>query len=119
MTMPLSVEFIDQHRSVVATAQVMAKKDYFGGEIDLRAMPAAMRQKFDEFEEMVNDQIFSLLDEIEEQIAALPIRVIFQGGPAMEIKDLQIYPTTNRVSFKILNPAEARETLSHDGVTRS
>ncbi len=106
-----TVRFVDQHRQVVATAQVDQKGERFTGSIDLSSMPAPLREKFEEYEEIVNGQMFSLLDEIEEQIGSVPLRAVFEGGDEAAIEDLQIYPSTRRVTFKVVRvgtPAATR-----------
>lgn len=97
-----NVKMIDHQRDVVATAQVVEREDCFAGLVDLSRMPADIRRKFEEYEEIVNGQMFSLLDEIEEQIGAIPLKVVFEEGAEVSVADLQIYPGAGRVSFKIL-----------------
>src|SRR4051794_7070309 len=97
----MTVKIIDQSREVVATAQVSETGERFAGLIDLRPMPACLRETFEEYEEVVNGQMFSLLDEIEAQIDAVSLKVVFEGGGESAIEDLQVYPSTGRVSFKI------------------
>jgi hypothetical protein len=64
-------------------------------------MPPEMRRTFEEYEEIVNDQVFGLLDEIEDRINALSLRVVFNEGCESLIEDLQIYPSVNKVSFRV------------------
>jgi hypothetical protein len=96
-----TVKIIDQSRGVVATAQVTERGERFAGLIDLSPMPARLRETFEEYEEIVNGQMFSLLDEIEAQIGTVPLQVVFEGGGEAAVEELQIYPSTGRVSFKI------------------
>jgi len=103
-----NIKMIDQCGNVVATARVTQREGYFAGLIDLSLMPANLRQKFEEYEEIVNGQMFGLLDQIEEQIGAIPLKVVFEEGVEFSVADLQIYPGRGRVSFKILKePARA------------
>jgi hypothetical protein len=105
-----NIKMIDHCRNVVATARVAERDEYFSGLIDLSLTPANLRRKFEEYEEIVNGQMFSLLDEIEEQIGALPLKVVFEEGVEFSVTDLQIYPGRGRISFKILKelvPARA------------
>lgn len=95
-----AIKLIDQAGNVVATGRVTAQNGHFAGEVDLGPMPSPLRQKFEEYEEIVNGQAFSLLDEIEQQIGALPLQVVFEGGRAARVEDLQIYPTTGLWSFR-------------------
>ena len=67
---PKTIKIVDPCQTVIATAQVVKKDERFTGLVDLRAMPVYLRQLFDEYEETVNGQLFSFLDEIEEQISA-------------------------------------------------
>jgi hypothetical protein len=93
------VQLLDPSRTVVATAQVVEQDRKYSGRIDLSFMPVALQQKFREYEEIVNGQMFSLLDEIEEQIGALRLKIRFVTGYEVAIEDLQIYPATKRISF--------------------
>lgn len=94
-----TVQFIDDTRNVVATARVTAEGNCFGGTIDLARLPGELRSLFEEFEEIVNGQMFSFVDEIQAKIAALPLRVVFDDGLATPVTDLQVYPSTGDVSF--------------------
>jgi hypothetical protein len=94
------VTFVDANGVVVATARVSDEGGRFQGDIDLRPMPAGMRRTFEEYEDIVNGQTFSLLDEIEEKVQSLSLRVVFADGREVRPDDLQIYPSTGKVSFR-------------------
>jgi hypothetical protein len=96
-----TVRLIDQARNTIAVARVGMEGDRYGGTIDLHGMPANLRALFDEFEEVVNGQMFSFLDEIQEKIGALPIKVVLENGQEIFLNDLQVYPSTGEVSFKL------------------
>ena len=96
------VTLIDQERQVVATAQVAEQGGTFAGRINLSPMPVQLRRLFEEYEEIVNTQTFSLLDEIEEKIEMLHLKAVFEGGHEAALADVQIYPGTNKVSFQVL-----------------
>lgn len=83
-----------------ATGVVVLEGDHFEGSIDLSLMPASMLRTFEEFEELVNGQVFSLLDGIEQRINDLAIKAAFDGGREAFVEDLQIYPSTGLTSFK-------------------
>jgi hypothetical protein len=68
-------------------------------------MPESLRRRFERYEEIVNDQIFSLLDEIEDQIGAMSFAVVFDDGCEANVMDLQIFPRSGTVSFKVAEPA--------------
>ncbi|HTE18381.1 MAG TPA: hypothetical protein VK689_08370 [Armatimonadota bacterium] len=101
MMQTLTVQLIDSYRIVVATAQVAERGECLAGLINLGPMPAALRHKFAEYEEIVDGQMFSLLDDIEEQINAVPLTAVFGDGSEAPVEDLQIYPSTGRVSFRL------------------
>ncbi|MBX9677979.1 MAG: hypothetical protein K2X38_04385 [Gemmataceae bacterium] len=97
-----NVRLIDQSRTVLATAQVADEGDHYGGTINLRLTPANLRALFDEFEEIVNGQMFVFLDDIQEKIGALPIKAVFDDESEVYVKDLQVFPSTGDVSFKLV-----------------
>jgi hypothetical protein len=85
----------------------MAQEGNFAGQVDLSQMPASFRRLFDEYEAIVNGQMFSLLDAIEDRITAASVKVVFPEGREAAVQDLQVYPTTGRISFKVAQPARA------------
>jgi hypothetical protein len=99
-----TVKLIDRDKKVVATAQVSELVGQFTGMADLSLMPVDLRRKLEEYEEIVEGQIFSLLDEVEESISCFEIKAVLDGTE-VPIEDLQIYPSTNRVSFKVCKRA--------------
>jgi hypothetical protein len=105
-----TVQIVDQSCGIVATAQVAETDGVCAGSIDLRSMPADLRRRFEAYEEIVNGQMFSLLDEMEEQIGEIQLVAIFEDGEEFPVEDLQIYPRERRVSFKV-----APRTARHNG----
>src|SRR5262249_21618133 len=103
-----TVKIVDECNNVVATALVAEQDGLLRGQIDLGPMPAELRRRFLEYEEIIRDQVFSLLDDMEERIAATCFRAILDGGQEAAIEDLQIYPSTGRVSFRIVQSPNAR-----------
>jgi len=103
-----SIKLFDSQGKCVATATVKDEGSHFGGTIDLHAAPANLRALFDEFEESVNDQMFAYVDEIQSKIKAIGVRVQFEDGFEANINDLQVFPTTGDISFKLVgSPAIA------------
>ena len=84
----------------LASAQVVDDGGYFWGTVDLGATPAHLRSLFEEFEEIVDGQMLSFLDEIQGRIASSPVRAVFDDGDEFEVADLQVYPTTGDISFR-------------------
>lgn len=97
----MNVKLIDQSRTIVAAAQMADQGGYYGGTIDLASTPPELRALFDEFEEAVNDQIFPYADEIQGKIDTFGIRARFGDGFETEVKDLQVFPSTGDVSFRL------------------
>ena len=99
------VAIIDQKRKTVATAQVTEQDGAFTGRINLNAMSASLRRQFEAYEEIVNQHMFSLLDEVEEKIENMLLKVVFADGHVALLADLQIYPSAQKVSFKVVKEA--------------
>lgn len=96
------VTIIDQSRQVVATVQVSEQDGCLAGQIDLGSMPATLQHQFEEYEEMVNQQMFSFLDDLEEKIERLFLNTVFADGNVAQLTDVQIYPSAKNVSFKVV-----------------
>lgn len=96
-----NVRLIDSSRNLIAVAQLAEVGNIYSGSIDLRRMPAGMRALFDEFEDLVNGQMFSLAEEAEEKIESLTIKAIFENGQEFYLKDLQVFPSSGEVSLKL------------------
>jgi hypothetical protein len=97
---PQTVQLIDPKGNVVATANVTEKEGLFAGHVDLASMPPRLRRLFEEFEQIVNDQVFSVLDKTEDKISSLGLQAVFPGAQEVSIRDLQIFPSTNAISFR-------------------
>ncbi|HLW68790.1 MAG TPA: hypothetical protein VKS79_25965 [Gemmataceae bacterium] len=99
------IRLVDADRKPLASAEVTHKDEYYAGTIDFRNTPSSVRSLFEEFEEIIHGQMFSLLDDIEEKIAALRLKASFDNnGALVEIRDLQIFPRTGKISFKAAAP---------------
>lgn len=98
---------VDQSATKIAVLHVALVGDLYRGTICLDATPAPLKHLFEEFEENVEGQMFNLVDEIEEQIGMIPLRIVFANGTEASIEDLQVYPSTKRVSFKIRQASTA------------
>ncbi len=95
-----TVQLIDPNGNVVAAAQVAGQNGLFAGRADLAFMPPRLRQVFEKYEETVNNQVFSILDEIEDRILSMGLQAVFPDGQRANIRDLQIYPSTSGISFR-------------------
>ena len=63
--------------------------------LDEQLMPT-----FAEYEELVEGQVFSRIDRIEKTIAQLATFASLSGGDPIEIAELQVYPSTQAISFR-------------------
>jgi hypothetical protein len=95
------VKLIDRHNSLVATAILVDEGDHYGGSIDLRMTPPEIRALFAEFEEIINGQMFAFLDDIQDKIAELSLRALFEDGAEADIQDLQVFPSAGEVSLRL------------------
>lgn len=92
----------------MALAQVRDEGGHFGGTIGLDVTPERFRTLFDELEKAVNGQLFSLLDEVQERISSLNIKAVFENDGEAPVVDLQVFPSSGEVSFKLADvPARA------------
>ena len=96
-----TIKLIDSSKNVLAIADVAEEGDHFGGSINLEKMPTNLRAVFVELEQIVNGQMFSFLDEIQQKIDDLPIKIVLEGGEDLRYTDLQIYPSSGMISFKL------------------
>lgn len=63
--------------------------------------PDELRALFERYDELVNDQVFAALDELEEQIDALRLCVLDDDtGQRTPVSDVQL-TRDNRISFRI------------------
>src|SRR5437763_12674958 len=98
---------VDQSSTRVAVLNVEPSGDRYHGTICLDATPPELRHLFEEFEENVEGQMFTLADEIEDKIGVIPLKVVFPDGTEAFVEDLQVYPSTKRVSFKVRQASAA------------
>lgn len=109
------INFVDSCGCVLATAQVTARDGLFSGLADLSNMPGSLRRKFEEYEEIVLGQMFGSLDSIEDQIQDLSIKVVFENDAEAAVEDLQLYPSSGRVSFKVPQIVPRKEKMTAEG----
>lgn len=95
------VRFVDPCGATIAIARVVNEVNYFDGTIDIDQMPPNLRSLFIEFEEIVNTQMFSLLDDVQQRIASFRIAASFDSGPVVAISDLHFYPGTGSLAFRV------------------
>lgn len=96
-----TVRFMDRDGNCLATGNVEDQGGYYAGAVDVRCMPEEILRQFEEYETLVNGQVFSLLDQAEDQIAATPVVALFGDGRRVCVRDLQIFPSARTVSFRV------------------
>src|SRR5688572_30330903 len=101
------INLIDQSVAKVAALDVQFRDGHYEGTVSLDSAPPQLQQLFEQFEEIVEGQMFGLLDDIEEKIETISLRVRFDDGAEAHIEDLQVFPSTNAVSFKTRQSAAA------------
>ncbi len=94
------IYLLDQCDNRVAALNVTFTGTHYEGTIALERTPAELRQLFEEYEAVVEGQMFSLLDGIEEKIGAIAFKVSFEDGAEAYVEDLQVFPSTGAVSFR-------------------
>jgi len=97
---PRPIYLLDQGNTRVAVFNVTCAGTHYEGTISLERTPAELRRLFEEYERIVEGQMFSLLDSIEEKIGVIPFKVTFEDGAEAYVEDLQVFPSTGAVSFK-------------------
>ena len=99
--MSQTINLIDARQNVVAVATVDDKGSYFSGTVSVDRMPEPMLKTFEQYESLINDQVLSLLDEIEQCIDGMLLTAVFGDGHAIFAADLQIFPKAGTISFKV------------------
>ncbi len=102
------MDLIDKCGNTVATLNVQRLGDHYEGEISLDTIPPKLRHLFEQFEEIVEGQMFSMLDDIEEQMETYSLRIRWIDGKESEIDELQVYPSTRAISFKTCQSKNTR-----------
>jgi hypothetical protein len=98
---------LDQRNCRVAVLDVGFTGTHYEGTIALEQTPPELKRLFEEYEEVVEGQMFGLLDGIEERIGAIPLKVSFENGTEADVEDLQVFPSTGAVSFKTRQPVKS------------
>lgn len=110
-----TIALSDSRGNVVAEGSVSKTGELVSGTIDLASMPAEIRRVFCDFEEIVNSQQFSCLDDIQSQIESLHLQITGADGTPLASKDLQIFPRTSRISFKLAKDASVNGSPIRSG----
>jgi hypothetical protein len=96
----LPIALLDHDSTAIAGLNVQWNGERYRGTIALDDTPLAIRDLFGEFETTVEGRLFALVDEVEDRIAALALKVVDADGVEFPVEDLQVYPSTRKVSFR-------------------
>jgi hypothetical protein len=99
-----TIVLTDAHSNRLATMDVDDRSGYNSGSIHLDEMPNALLQAFEQYEEIVNNQMFGLLDQAEAKIFRYDLKIVFDDGREALIDELQVFPGNRRVSFRVTAP---------------
>lgn len=101
------VYLLDQCNRRVAVLKVTFNGMHYEGTISLEHTPPELKRLFEEYEEIIEGQMFSLLDRIEEKIAVIPFKVSFENRTESYVEDLQVFPSTGAASFQTRQPVKS------------
>ena len=96
-----SMQLIDLRGRLIAPVFAALEDGLYSGSLDSKKMPADVAALFYEFEEAVNQQLFTHVDKLENKISALGMRARFDNGFESPVTDLQIFPTAGDFSFRL------------------
>jgi hypothetical protein len=98
--MPKRITLYDRDHNLLGVATVEKFGDGFSGNVDTTQMPAAARWTFARYEKLVNDQVLSMLDVIEHEIARMGIVSVSDDGVVIELEDVRLLLNAGTVSFR-------------------
>lgn len=96
----LEGQLVDAEGNLIGMVRVSAEGGLWSGEIDLSGSAQSIVSLFTRFEEVVNGQMLSLLDDVEIEISRLGAQFRVAEKQALPVEDLQIYPAERKVSFR-------------------
>ncbi len=92
----------DAQGRLIGVVRVSNEHGLWSGEIDLAGVAPALVSLFTRYEELVNGQMLSLVEEIEVEISQIEARLFVSGErQGIPVSDLQIYPSQRDVSFRL------------------
>lgn len=101
-TSRLEGRLVDAQGNLIGAVRVSAEGGLWSGEIDLTGSAPSIVSLFTRFEDLVNGQMLSLVDDLETYISKLGARLLVAEGDALSVSDLQIYPAQREVSFRTI-----------------
>lgn len=96
----LEGQLVDSQDNLIGVVRVSAEGGLWSGEIDLSGTAPSIVSLFTRFEELVNGQMLSLLDDVQTEISQLGAKFLVPEQEALAVEDLQIYPAQRKVSFR-------------------
>lgn len=96
-----TVKLLDQQGRLIAVGSVSDQGNRYAGFVDIEPMPSEVQTLFEEFEGAVNGQLLGHIDDLVARIAALRVRAVFDDGTESRVRNLQIFPADDVVSFEL------------------
>ncbi|OJT25778.1 hypothetical protein BO221_07960 [Archangium sp. Cb G35] len=100
MTTRLRGQLRTAEGELAGTVEVSEHSGLYSGSIDLSRTPSRILELFRDYEELVNGQVLSLLDDADARLNALGISFHTDDQEPLRIHDLQVYPSDGAVSFR-------------------
>lgn len=94
------ITLYDRDHNVLGIATVEDRGDCSAGHVDATSMPASARWTFERYEKLVNDQVLSMLDVIEHEIAKMGIVSVDEDGMIVELADVRLLPNAARICYR-------------------
>ena len=98
--MPKRITLYDRDHNILGIATVQDRGDFYAGYVDTSKMPAAARWTFERYEKLLNDEVLSMLDVIEQEIANMGIVSVDDDAVITTLQDVKLLPKAGTVSFR-------------------
>ena len=99
MTTLIEGKFYLPDGTAVAAVKLRWADGRYSGSVDVTEMPPIVHQLFDRYNQIVENQVLSLLDEVEMDIQSLGLYAVLDGQDRVEVTDIQLFPGARQISF--------------------
>lgn len=94
-------QLLDGEDQYLATVDVELAGGVYEGRVVDFVLGRGILELFSEYEYFVVSQLFSGLGDVERRVEALGVVFVPRSGDRVLLTDLQIYPSTRAVSFRV------------------
>jgi hypothetical protein len=105
--MPTSIQIVARSGQPLARALVESADGVWRGLLAGPIGTGPLTDLFARYERAVTGQVLSVIDGLEDEIAELGAHVLFPDGRSAAADDLQVYPSTRALSFRLRDAAAA------------